>query len=261
MSMLLGWGKESLQAVLGLSVPKCAPCHLTSLSCTLYRPPGRAVGVPKSPTGSGSTGGEAEGGTGRAPPGLDRAACGGWRPAAHRRGGPGAGWMQCESPVLSDGGFSMGGRGFPPSLPSSLLSPASLLRALADLVHLWGSCAVHPLLPAALFIRLPIPSQVIHIFSHIHQTYVVYSLSLDGDVTLDPASSPSRWVTEEEFLASAVSTAMKKVLGPPGAFPPLPQPSWAPGRASGIPPTSVGCPSSRAWLLVSSGLSCASFRS
>ncbi|NWS55792.1 MUTYH glycosylase, partial [Chunga burmeisteri] len=55
--------------------------------------------------------------------------------------------------------------------------------------------------------------EVVHIFSHIHQTYVVYSLPLDGDVTLDPASSPSRWVTEEEFHASAVSTAMKKVLG------------------------------------------------
>ncbi|XP_061307393.1 adenine DNA glycosylase isoform X1 [Pezoporus flaviventris] len=55
---------------------------------TQLRSPGRAVGVPKSPTGSGSTGGEAEGGTGRAPPGLDRAACGGWRPAAHRRGRP-----------------------------------------------------------------------------------------------------------------------------------------------------------------------------
>ncbi|NXF83324.1 MUTYH glycosylase, partial [Sclerurus mexicanus] len=54
--------------------------------------------------------------------------------------------------------------------------------------------------------------EVIHIFSHIHQTYVVYSLHLDGDVTLDPASSPSRWVTAEEFHASAVSTAMKKVL-------------------------------------------------
>ncbi|NXP18331.1 MUTYH glycosylase, partial [Scytalopus superciliaris] len=54
--------------------------------------------------------------------------------------------------------------------------------------------------------------EVIHIFSHIHQTYVVYSLCLDGDVTPDPTSSPSRWVTEEEFHASAVSTAMKKVL-------------------------------------------------
>ncbi|NXF08809.1 MUTYH glycosylase, partial [Smithornis capensis] len=54
--------------------------------------------------------------------------------------------------------------------------------------------------------------EVTHIFSHIHQTYVVYSLPLDGDMTLAPASSPSRWVTEEEFHASAVSTAMKKVL-------------------------------------------------
>ncbi|NXS04827.1 MUTYH glycosylase, partial [Oxylabes madagascariensis] len=53
--------------------------------------------------------------------------------------------------------------------------------------------------------------EVIHIFSHIHQTYVVYSLHLDGDVTLGPALSPSRWVTEDEFHASAVSTAMKKV--------------------------------------------------
>ncbi|XP_057281848.1 adenine DNA glycosylase [Pezoporus wallicus] len=59
---------------------------------------------------------------------------------------------------------------------------------------------------------LQLIGEVVHIFSHIHQTYVVYSLSLDGDVTLDPASSPSRWVTEEEFHASAVSTAMKKVL-------------------------------------------------
>nr|XP_009943991.1 PREDICTED: A/G-specific adenine DNA glycosylase [Opisthocomus hoazin] len=36
---------------------------------------------------------------------------------------------------------------------------------------------------------------VVHIFSHIHQTYVVYSLPLDGDVALDPALSPSHWVT------------------------------------------------------------------
>lgn len=79
---------------------------------------------------------------------------------------------------------------------------------------------------AALFICLPISSQVIHIFSHIHQTYVVYSLPLDGDVTLDPALSPSRWVTEEEFHASAVSTAMKKVLGGTWAFPLFPVSSW-----------------------------------
>lgn len=65
---------------------------------------------------------------------------------------------------------------------------------------------------------LSIPSQVIHIFSHIHQTYVVYSLPLDGDVTLDPALSPSRWVTEDEFHASAVSTAMKKVWRESGPF-------------------------------------------
>ncbi|NWZ56140.1 MUTYH glycosylase, partial [Haliaeetus albicilla] len=78
-------------------------------------------------------------------------------------------------------------------------------EALADHLHAWTGQPV-----AARSLRLI--GEVIHIFSHIHQTYVVYSLPLDRDVTLDPALSPSRWVTEEEFHASAVSTAMKKVL-------------------------------------------------
>ncbi|XP_074893700.1 adenine DNA glycosylase [Buteo buteo] len=78
-------------------------------------------------------------------------------------------------------------------------------EALADHLQAWTGRPV-----AARNLRLV--GEVIHIFSHIHQTYVVYSLPLDGDVTLDPALSPSRWVTEEEFHASAVSTAMKKVL-------------------------------------------------
>ncbi|XP_051480693.1 adenine DNA glycosylase isoform X1 [Apus apus] len=59
---------------------------------------------------------------------------------------------------------------------------------------------------------LQLMGEVVHIFSHIHQTYVVYSLPLDGDITVDPALSPFRWVTEQEFHTSAVSTAMKKVL-------------------------------------------------
>ncbi|KAM9621502.1 adenine DNA glycosylase isoform 11-T12 [Morphnus guianensis] len=54
----------------------------------LLRSPGWALGVPKSHAGSGSAGGEAEGGTGRSPPGLDRAARGSQKPAAHRRGHP-----------------------------------------------------------------------------------------------------------------------------------------------------------------------------
>ena len=98
---------------------------------------------------------------------------------------------------------------------------------------------VLPLLPASCpFQCLPAPSQVVHIFSHIHQTYVVYSLPLDGDVALDPALSPSRWVTEEEFHASAVSTAMKKVLGRSWAFLPFPPSSpvslWHPPSLCGL---------------------------
>ncbi|NWR62747.1 MUTYH glycosylase, partial [Bucorvus abyssinicus] len=77
-------------------------------------------------------------------------------------------------------------------------------EALADHLQAWTGQSV-----AAGGLRFI--GEVVHIFSHIHQTYVVYSLPLDGGITLDPASSPSRWVTEEEFHASAVSTAMKKV--------------------------------------------------
>uniref|UniRef100_A0A8D0GD59 Adenine DNA glycosylase n=1 Tax=Sphenodon punctatus TaxID=8508 RepID=A0A8D0GD59_SPHPU len=52
--------------------------------------------------------------------------------------------------------------------------------------------------------------EVVHIFSHIRQTYAVYSLLPEGDVELGPPAS--RWVTRAEFQGSAVSTAMKKIL-------------------------------------------------
>ncbi|XP_075280728.1 adenine DNA glycosylase isoform X1 [Opisthocomus hoazin] len=93
-----------------------------------------------------------------------------------------------------------------PSVPLAQgLQEEEQKEALADHLQAWTGRPV-----AAGGLRLI--GEVVHIFSHIHQTYVVYSLPLDGDVALDPALSPSRWVTEEEFHASAVSTAMKKVL-------------------------------------------------
>ncbi|KAF1439289.1 Adenine DNA glycosylase, partial [Spheniscus mendiculus] len=93
-----------------------------------------------------------------------------------------------------------------PSLPLAQgLQEEKQREVLADHLRAWTG---RPVVAGGLrFI-----GEVVHIFSHIHQTYVVYSLPLDGDVTLDPALSPSRWVTEKEFHASAVSTAMKKVL-------------------------------------------------
>ncbi|NXD14166.1 MUTYH glycosylase, partial [Nothocercus nigrocapillus] len=92
-----------------------------------------------------------------------------------------------------------------PSLPLALgLQEEKQREALADHLRAWTGRPV-----AAGGLRYV--GEVIHIFSHIHQTYVVYSLPVDEDVTLDPALSPWRWVTEEEFHASAVSTAMKKV--------------------------------------------------
>ncbi|XP_067846239.1 adenine DNA glycosylase isoform X2 [Heptranchias perlo] len=59
--------------------------------------------------------------------------------------------------------------------------------------------------------------EVVHIFSHIHQTYHVYGNML-SDTTTDSVKQeeterPSfRWLTEAEFHQSAVSTAMKKVF-------------------------------------------------
>ncbi|NXA11516.1 MUTYH glycosylase, partial [Sapayoa aenigma] len=92
-----------------------------------------------------------------------------------------------------------------PSLPLAQDMQKKEREVLADHLQAWMGQPV-----SASGLRFI--GEVTHIFSHIHQTYVVYSLPLDGDMTLDPASSPSRWVTEEEFHASAVSTAMKKVL-------------------------------------------------
>ncbi|XP_060085975.1 adenine DNA glycosylase-like [Ylistrum balloti] len=55
--------------------------------------------------------------------------------------------------------------------------------------------------------------EVVHIFSHIHQTYVIQAITVEeGEVTLDTEQPPSRWVSKEEFLECAVSTGMKKVL-------------------------------------------------
>ncbi|XP_021366074.1 adenine DNA glycosylase-like isoform X2 [Mizuhopecten yessoensis] len=55
--------------------------------------------------------------------------------------------------------------------------------------------------------------EVVHIFSHIHQTYVIQSATVkEGEVTLETEQPPSRWVTKEEFFECAVSTGMKKVF-------------------------------------------------
>ncbi|XP_074077673.1 adenine DNA glycosylase isoform X2 [Macrotis lagotis] len=53
--------------------------------------------------------------------------------------------------------------------------------------------------------------EVVHVFSHIRQTYVVYSLTLQEQPQGLPPSG-ARWVTRAEFQAAAVPTAMKKVL-------------------------------------------------
>ncbi|XP_036611189.1 adenine DNA glycosylase isoform X2 [Trichosurus vulpecula] len=53
--------------------------------------------------------------------------------------------------------------------------------------------------------------EVVHIFSHIRQTYVVYGLVLEEQPQGLPLSG-ARWVSRAEFQAAAVPTAMKKVL-------------------------------------------------
>nr|XP_056700253.1 adenine DNA glycosylase [Euleptes europaea] len=63
--------------------------------------------------------------------------------------------------------------------------------------------------------RLQHVGEVLHIFSHIRQTYTIYFLNLDkheGNCKMESALPLCRWVTKSEFQNSAVSTAMKKVL-------------------------------------------------
>ncbi|XP_063283228.1 adenine DNA glycosylase isoform X3 [Pelobates fuscus] len=65
--------------------------------------------------------------------------------------------------------------------------------------------------------KLQYVGEVVHIFSHIHQTYLVYFLSTSrvDAVTINEELSEcpaSRWVSRNQFLEAAVSTAMKKIL-------------------------------------------------
>ncbi len=57
-----------------------------------------------------------------------------------------------------------------------------------------------------------LPLQITHLFSHIHQRYVIFGVTApDSEQLRLTCSQPTRWVTKEEFLQSAASTAMKKV--------------------------------------------------
>lgn len=53
--------------------------------------------------------------------------------------------------------------------------------------------------------------QVVHSFSHIHQTYVVHSLRLK-DIHLERQSENAQWVTGSALQEAAVSTGVKKVF-------------------------------------------------
>ncbi|XP_042238772.1 adenine DNA glycosylase-like [Homarus americanus] len=57
-------------------------------------------------------------------------------------------------------------------------------------------------------------ADVIHIFSHIRQTYKVYKILLDDQkgLTWPSRYQGGQWMTRKEFVTSATSTAMKKVL-------------------------------------------------
>lgn len=66
---------------------------------------------------------------------------------------------------------------------------------------------LHTELILSLMVRL----QVVHIFSHIHQTYVVYSLRLT-DADTRARSENVQWLTRSALQEAAVSTAVKKVF-------------------------------------------------
>ncbi|GFR16000.1 adenine DNA glycosylase [Trichonephila clavata] len=54
--------------------------------------------------------------------------------------------------------------------------------------------------------------EVIHLFSHIHTTYIVEHLVLNNSVKIESSEKEGMWVTLDEIKTGAVSTAMKKVL-------------------------------------------------
>ncbi|KAG8555087.1 hypothetical protein GDO81_017579 [Engystomops pustulosus] len=58
---------------------------------------------------------------------------------------------------------------------------------------------------------LQLVGEVIHIFSHINQTYLVYYLQ-SRSIKMKEEEESLRWVTRRQFMESAVSTAMKKIL-------------------------------------------------
>lgn len=53
--------------------------------------------------------------------------------------------------------------------------------------------------------------QVVHIFSHIHQTYIVYSVRLKDQGPPGQQSEDAQWLTRSVLLEAAVSTGVKKV--------------------------------------------------
>ncbi|KAM3914392.1 adenine DNA glycosylase [Leptodactylus fuscus] len=55
--------------------------------------------------------------------------------------------------------------------------------------------------------------EVVHIFSHINQTYLVYFLHSHSMKEEEAECTAQRWVTRRQFMESAVPTAMKKILG------------------------------------------------
>ncbi|KAJ6659537.1 hypothetical protein lerEdw1_018772 [Lerista edwardsae] len=93
--------------------------------------------------------------------------------------------------------------------PSLLLEPGQEKQQkvlLADHLRAWVASDV-----AAR--HLQYVGEVLHIFSHIRQTYLIYFLNLDdGNWDMKVELPASRWVTKTEFQKSAISTAMKKVL-------------------------------------------------
>ncbi|KAJ8306398.1 hypothetical protein KUTeg_016943 [Tegillarca granosa] len=54
--------------------------------------------------------------------------------------------------------------------------------------------------------------EVVHIFSHIHQTYIVKAATVnEGEVSDENCKMSTKWLTQDEMKDAAISTAMRKV--------------------------------------------------
>lgn len=90
--------------------------------------------------------------------------------------------------------------------PKHIILGQYLICIFGDDVHVWLQCM------CLIFIHVfHVLYQVVHIFSHIHQTYIVFSVRV-SDWSEGEQEQKTCWLTKSALKEAAVSTGVKKVV-------------------------------------------------